>query len=379
MPEDLIQQATIRVTDITPKTKWIFVELRTGGGLAGVGEATAQGREEAVVSAFKAMAGSAIGRVPHALIAHLKVQSLPTLAHSAVVSALDQAAWDILGRSKEISVAAALGGEHRRHIHVYANINRRTLDRSPAGFARSAGEAIAAGHEAIKIAPFDEATPDARRQGRLRDAVGVGLERMRAVREQIGGDRRLMIDCHWRLDRPTAEYVIDAAAEAGLYWVECPLPENDEHLDAIRTLRAHANAQGVKLAGCEEMIRLDGFLPFLKSGAYDVLMPDAKYAGGLRELLVIAEHAERAGMAVSPHNPSGPVCHAASLQLCAAMPQDEFLEMQFDETPLFERLQTPSLPVARQGVIALPAGPGLGLALDHTAMEQTKILEWTTA
>ncbi|TXI09132.1 MAG: hypothetical protein E6Q76_06400 [Rhizobium sp.] len=379
MTDDVIERATIRVAAITPKTRWIFVELALRSGAVGLGEATAQNREDAVVEAFRSVTGSGVvGLSPQTLIARLRQANLGDLPMSSAVSALDQASWDLVGKASGRSVASALGTEHRRTIRAYANINRRTLDRSREGFAQSAAQAIAAGHEAIKIAPFDEATPDARREGKLATAVQPGLARMRVVREVIGPGRRLMIDCHWRFDVPVAEYVIDAAAEVGLYWVECPLPETAENIAAIRSLRDHANRRGVKLAGCEEMTRLDGFLPFLKSGAYDVLMPDVKYAGGLEDMLTIAAYAAKAGIAISPHNPSGPISHAASLQICAAMEQEDFLETQFDETDLFGRLQAPLLPVAQSGSIALPDGSGLGLALDAATLGQTQTFEWTT-
>jgi galactonate dehydratase len=378
MSVDLIAQASIRVAAITPKTKWIFVELRTSSGAIGVGEATTQGKEDFVVDAFKALVHPlAGGRSPRDLVTHLERKPLPLLPISSVVSALDQAVWDLIGKDEGQSVASALGGVCHRHITAYANINRRTTDRTLEGFAKSAGEAIAYGHRAIKIAPFDEAIPGMRGD-ELRQAVGHGIARMLAVREEIGRERRLMIDCHWRLDLTTARYVIDAAAEAGLYWVECPLPEAHENIPSIKALRIHANKCGVRLAGCEEMIRLDGFAPFLNAGAYDVLMPDVKYVGGLNELLRIAERATKAGIEISPHNPSGPICHAASLQVCAALPQNSFLETQYDEADLFEKLQARPLPKLCDGKFGLSTCPGLGVSLDGEAVKQVEIFRWDT-
>ena len=68
------------------------------------------------------------------------------------------------------------------------------------------------------------------------------------------------------------------------------------------------------------MTGLEGFRPFLEAGIYDVIMPDVKYAGGLRELLRIGEFAAGLGVACSPHNPSGPIAHAHSLHLSAHLP-----------------------------------------------------------
>ena len=379
-----MRRATIAVTRITPKTRWIFVTVEWASGLQGVGEATASGREAAVVAAFQRIAPRLLGQTSSSLPRLLAECPLGDLPEAAVVSSLDQTGWDLVskrqGRRLADVLATATGSEaNHGRIGLYANINRRTLDRSSEGFAASARAAIAAGYEAIKIAPFDEATPEARRNGSLAEAMEAGVARIRSVRSAIGPTRRLMVDCHWRLDTPATRRLIDIAAELGLYWIECPLAETPAHLDELCVLRTQANARGIKLAGCEEMIRREGFAPFLAAGAYDVIMPDVKYVGGLREMLALADVAARRGVQVSPHNPSGPVCHAMSLHVCAAMRGADLLERQFDETPLFDALQVPRLPVVAHGATALPAPPGLGLSLHSETLARVTELHWSCA
>lgn len=374
---DRVRRAALTVVTVTPKTRWIFVELAAASGLEGVGEATAIGREADVRAAFQRLMPLIFDLAEAAPVPAQRRPALPALADAAAYSALDQALSDIAARRRGMPVAALLGGLRRDTVPLYANINRRTADRSPAGFADSARTAAAAGHRAFKIAPFDEATPEARRAGHLAEAVRPGLERAGAVRAAIGPASPLMIDCHWRLEAGTAERVIDAAAEIGIHWVECPLPETAEHLDALARLRAHAHRRGLRLAGCEEMIRVEGFAPFLQAGAYDVIMPDAKYVGGLGEMMALAEAAARYGVEVSPHNPSGPVCHAASLQACAAMAAPGLLEVQFDETPLFQALQAPPLPPPVAGAAPLPQVAGLGIALDRSVLDRLSPERWT--
>jgi galactonate dehydratase len=163
------------------------------------------------------------------------------------------------------------------------------------------------------------------------------------------------------LNRAAAEAVLQATASERLHWLECPVPEVPEMLDTLRALRRAANAIGVRLAGCEEMSQVAGFAPFLD--VYDVMMPDAKYVGGLREMLRVAETLQAHGVAFSPHNPSGPVCHAASLHVCAVVPALDRLEMQYAETPRFDEIVGHALPRASGGAFALPAAPGLGVRL----------------
>jgi galactonate dehydratase len=171
--------------------------------------------------------------------------------------------------------------------------------------------------------------------------------------------------------------IAEAAVEAAVSWMECPLPETPEQFADLKRLRALAHKHGMRLTGGEHEIRLAGFKPFLDAGVYDVMMPDAKYAGGLAEMLRIAEAFARAGVGFSPHNPTGPVCHAASLQVAAAVENLDSLEMQFDETEHFDGLQLPHLTSPEAGAATLPPSPGLGLALDPGRLARLRSAQWS--
>ena len=350
---------------VSPKTVWSFIELTDGDGRIGVGEATRGQREAQMREVLALYQGRVLGQAPAAIdLGPLRVaaQSLPEFA---VISALDQAVSDLDAQQRGITVAELLGPVLRREIAAYANINRGIAQRTPDGFAAQARFAIADGFKAIKIAPFDEVTL----YGKSNDDpsswnIEPGLARIAAVRDAAGPDIELMVDCHWRLNRVAAEAVLVATAPQKLYWLECPVPEKRELFDTIRHLRGKANALDVRLAGCEEMTMLAGFQPFLDAGAYDAMMPDAKYVGGLREMLRVGDALKARGVSFSPHNPSGPVCHAASLHVCAVSPAFTRLEVQYAETPLFDEIVGGALPRAVDGAFALPSTPGLGVRLD---------------
>ena len=261
-------------------------------------------------------------------------------------------------------LADALGGAQREGVPVYANINRRTEIRTPEGFASSACDALDAGFGALKVAPFDEVTPADCSRGDVASSIDAGLARVAAVRAVAGAGCRLMVDCHWRFDEAAAARMIDAAATHAVHWIECPLPETRENLGALSRLRKRANAHGILLAGMELGIGVDAFRPFCEAAVYDVMMPDIKYVGGLREMLRCADLFREHGVAMSPHNPSGPAAHAASLHVSAAMEHIDMLELQFDESPLFQALVAGGLPVPQRGISALPGGAGLGIHLD---------------
>lgn len=350
---------------VSPKTVWSFVELVDTDGRIGVGEATLDKREPQMRAALERFEGAVAGSAPTEVELAIQRSAARSLAEFAVVSALDQAIWDLVAQQRGVSVAAALGPVLRDSIPVYANINRGIACRTPEGFAAQARRAIADGFGAIKIAPFDEVKlyGDA---AATRESWNLepGLARIAAVRDAIGTDVQLMVDCHWRLNRAAADAVLRAVEPLRLYWLECPLPERPELLDTIRDVRNVANSRGIRLAGCEDVSLVTGFARFLDSACYDVMMPDAKYVGGLREMLRVADALHAHGVAFSPHNPSGPVCHAASLQVCAIASSLQHMEMQYAETPLFDDLVDGALPRAAEGYIAVPTTPGLGVRLD---------------
>ena len=365
-----LHSATLHFARITHKTCWSFVRLTTEDGRTGEGEATLQGREDGVLAAAE-------GLVPLALreatlddpSAFARRHAPESIERASVVSALDQALWSLHAQVGGRSLAQVLG-MRRDHVPVYANINRRTELRTPAGFAASAEVALAAGHMAFKLAPFDEVNPAVCAQGDGVRAMRKGIERIAAVREVIGEDARLMVDCHWRFDEATARELNEAAAKLGVYWIETPIAETAENIPALVCLRRQCNALGLRQAGLEMGIGWDAFRPFCEAGAYDVVMPDVKYMGGLHEVLRAASACGELGVQVSPHNPTGPICHAVSLHVSAALGAFDMLEMQFDESPLFDELVGARFGTVHEGQLAPPSTPGLGVVLSEEVLQR---------
>ena len=325
-----------RAIRVTPRTTWTFARVLAEDGTEGWGEGTLEGRSAEVAAQIEAFNGRlGLGPIPADLV------------KAAAYSAVEQAMWDLKARAAGRPLVELLGGARRERVALYANINRGTTDRSPAGFAARAAEAVELGFGAIKIAPFDGVTPS-EEQG-----IKAGYARIAAAAQAIAKRAELQVDCHWRFAEPAAREALTECARLGVTWFECPLPEVPEHYPAIRRLRAQANAAGLRLAGAELFIGADGFRPLLEQGLYDVVMPDVKYAGGLAECLRIAELAARHGAACSLHNPSGPVCHAHSLHLSAALTGEERLEYQHGETPRFFSI-APGLEAPSGGSAAPP-------------------------
>lgn len=365
-----LRTATLHIVRITHKTCWSFIRLHTHDGLVGEGEATLTGQEDALLAAAERLVPLALRGATPESPSGFALQHAPTgIQEAGIVSALDQALWSLHAQRAGQSLADVLGLQ-RRQVPVYANINRRTELRTPEGFADSARAAMAAGYAAFKLAPFDEVSTAMCAQGNGPQAMRAGLARVAAVCEAVGPGARVMVDCHWRFDEATARQLNEAAARLGVYWIECPIPEVPDNIPALAVLRQQANALGMLQAGLEMGIGWDSFRPYCEGGAYDVVMPDMKYAGGIHQIQAISAGCASLGVLVSPHNPSGPICHAASLQVSATLGAFDMLELQFDESPLFDALvRTPFAPVLG-GLTVPPAGSGLGVVLDEAVMHQ---------
>ncbi|MEP3438796.1 MAG: mandelate racemase/muconate lactonizing enzyme family protein [Hoeflea sp.] len=369
MSDPVILSVHPRTVDVSPKTSWSFVEIATDDGLVGTGEATVNGSADDLKKAAWAMQDILKGRPASQITvaAATAAGSLDGFTGRAMSCASEQALWDIAAQRAGRPLYDLLGGAVRQRIPMYANINRAPRERTPQAFAQAARKAVDAGYRYIKMAPFDEVDVRQDPAGCV-TSMQPGLDRLAAVQQIIGGEAQLMVDAHWRFDAASAMRLIAAAAELGLVWVECPIPETAAAIETIRRLRAEANRRGMWLAGCERETSLANLLPYLQGGCYDVVMPDVKYVGGVTALLASVRLAAAFGARVAPHNPTGPVCHMASLHVSAAAPQDGFLmlEHQLGESPLFFDAVTGSVPAATglsQGTCDLPSGPGLGVAL----------------
>ena len=368
--DSTLSSASLHFVRVTHKTCWTFVRLHTGDGRIGEGEATLTGREDALLAAAERLVPVALSQAtPQHPNRFAECHAPDNIEDAGIVSAIDQALWSLHAQDKDQSLAGTLG-VRRDRIPVYANINRRTDNRSPDGFAASAQAAIAGGHTAFKVAPFDEVSPAVCAQGDGVQAMQTGLARVAAVRDAIGPQVRLMVDCHWRFDEATARALNEAAARWDVHWIETPLSESEANIPALVRLRRQCNALGIRQAGLETSVGWETMRPFCQAGAYDVVMPDMKYIGGVREMERTAVECEALDVQLSPHNPSGPICHAASLQVSASLDAFDMLELQFDESPLFDSLVDAPFPAIIDGHAVLPPGLGLGVKLVEGILDQ---------
>jgi galactonate dehydratase len=354
----------------TERTVWLMIRLRTDAGLTGVGEASDAfgfantskqdaGRMESELRRFFALVE---GKSPLDIESYrqrgrpLAVQG--GLAAATAYSAIEQALWDLAGKSLDVPSYSLFGGRVRDTLQVYANINRATKPRTPAGFAAAAKAAVAQGFRAVKAAPFDGFPPPGSSPAAIEAAVDTGIACVAAMRDAIGPTVELMIDCHSFFDVALAERVARILEPQQLAWYEEPVAPTrlDETIEIRRRIRQ-------PMAGGEILFGVAGFAPLTRGRAVNVIMPDVKHCGGLLELTHIAAMADADGVSVAPHNPSGPVSTAASIQVCAVIKNFRLLEFQWGEVDWRgEVLNPPEL--FAHGAIGVPDRPGFGIELN---------------
>ena len=354
------------IINVSSRTNWFFVRVTTEDGASGIGEASLNGLEPLQLAYVEMLGRELIGQPIAALGRELRVypHAPAGLVAASVRSALEQALTDVRAKRDGVPVHRWLGTALRDAVRVYANINRRTRDRSPQGFAKSARDAAGIGFGAIKIAPFDGVVWEDFADPEARKRIAVGLDRVFAAREAVGPDVDLLVDCHWRFDEPTAAAVLRELSTAKIFWLECPISEQPEHWPALARLRALANEYGMRLAGAETQVGVAAFQRFGAAKLFDVVMPDIKYCGGFAEMRRIAGATGAHGVSVAPHNPTGPVCNMASIHACALAENFLILEYQLAESPLYSAVVKGIEPALVEGCFEVPQAPGLGIALD---------------
>lgn len=353
-----IKSVDTEIVHVNHRGNWLFVRLHAEDGTTGIGEAS-HGGDDQVKQFIQSLEPDLKGFNVFNLEAFRQRFFRDTEGHAylTAISGIEHALWDLSGKALGVPIYQLMGGKCRNQIRLYANINRATLDRSPQGFARNAEQAVSEGFTAIKCAPFDDVSASDISKGTIATAIGEGIDRIRAIRAAIGVEIDLLVDCHSRFNPGLIIQTAKALDDLNLFWIEDPVPLND--LDAV----AHVSAStSMPIATGERLHTLNDFDRLLKHGRVDYILPDVKHVGGLLGLKKIATLAETTNVKITPHNPSGPVATAASVQCMANVPNFGLLEYAWGEVDWRSTLVDPPEQI-QDGFIELSTLPGLGISL----------------
>lgn len=354
-----IKNVETEIIHVNHRGNWIFVKLHAEDGTIGIGEASHGRDDERVRHLIGTLKPDIIGINVFELEAfrHRFFRESEGHSYHTAISGIEQAMWDLAGKTLGVPSYQLLGGKCRNRIRLYANINRATVDRSPLGFARNAEQAVDEGFTAIKCAPFDGVSVSDISKGTLTSAIHLGIDRIRAIRTAIGPEIDLMVDCHSRFNSGLIIQTAKALDDLNLFWIEDPVPLTD--LDAV----AHVSqSTSMPIATGERLRTLTDFDQLLKRGRVDYILPDVKHVGGLLGLKKIATLAETTNVKITPHNPSGPVATAASVQCMASVPNFGILEYAWGEVDWRSTLVNPPEQII-DGFIEVSTRSGLGISL----------------
>ena len=349
----------------TERTEWTFARIHDAAGVSADVELTS-GDDTCEVVRLVTDATASLKGAPIASEADVPAmldldehRPRRDLALATALSALRTGASIIQAVKCGVSLTVALGGQQRDSVPLYANINRGLFatPRTPSDFAAAAERAVRGGFRAVKCAPFDEVGPEGGT-----DAVRLarpGIRRAAAVRDAVGPDVTLLVDCHSRFDIESAVIVAEELAELGIDWFEEPVQPTEDSAGLARI----AARVPVVVAGGEKGYGEKLFADLIARGAVEVIMPDIKYCGGVAVAARSGIAAVQAGGGVSLHSPSGPVSLLASGHVTAAMPGAMPLEHAVYEADWRADLLTPPELVS-YGRLHVPAGLGLGAELN---------------
>ena len=356
----------MKVTDVKTftvdcfRTNWIFVKVYTDEGICGVGEATLEYKEKALVGAVEHIKEYLVGEDPRDIERHFHSvyrdaywRGGPVLM--SALSAVEMALWDILGKSLGVPVYRLLGGKIHEKVRIYVN-GWFSGAKEPEEFAEKAKKAVSRGITAMKWDPFGKNYLN------ISNAeLDKSLRCVAAVREAVGDGIDLLIEGHGRFNIPTGIKIANELEQFKPMLFEEPVPP--DNLDALREVKDRTN---LAISAGERLYTRWDYKPLFDKMAADYIQPDVSHAGGIMELKKIAAEAECRYIPFAPHNPSGPVANAATLQLAANCPNFCILEIMYSDVTWRADVTDEKLEYA-DGYMTIPDKPGLGIEINEEA------------
>ncbi len=340
------------------RTNWVFVKVITDSGLYGVGEATLEYREPTVVQAIKELERYLVGKDPHNIEAfwHDAYRDAYWRGGVVLMSALagvEMALWDIKGKALGVPVYQLLGGKVRDSVKCYANAWFAGA-KKPEEFAQKAKIAVKNGFSGLKWDPFGKEylNIDPKHLNEALDCIA-------AVKDAVGDQVHLIIEGHGRFNVPTAVRIGNALEKFGILWFEEPIPPDDKK--GIAWVRSKI---ATPVSGGERLYSRFEYADYLRMECADFWQPDVSHAGGIMEVRKIAAMAESHYIPVCPHNPSGPIANAATLQLAACIPNFYLLETMANDIPWRADVSTEKVKFENSEMF-IPDLPGLGIDINE--------------
>lgn len=350
----------MKITDLqtyvvgNPWKNWVFVKLETDEGISGLGEATAGLSTKPSVGDVEELRRHVIGEDPrHPERLWYKMHKSRYFGTSKGMSAIEQACWDILGKSLGVPCWQLFGGKHHQHLRVYAN-GWYQGPRTPEDFAERAAAMAGKGYTALKFDPFGGAY---KQIGKESEAVAIDI--VRAVRDAVGPNVDLLIEFHDRFTVSTAIRVGRKLDEFAPMWFETPVRSHDlaGHIEVAR------NVETPVVLG-EAFNELRQFADLLAYRVIDIVQPEPQSLGPSRALKSFGI-AQAYDALIACHQAQSPFCTAMNAHLHASIP-NFLIHENFDDSLepwTWDLLQ--GTPRVENGYLTVPDTPGWGVEFNE--------------
>ena len=351
--------------------EYVFIEVSTDEGITGWGEITGTlpVANRSVCAALRHVSDLIEGDDPRLIemIWNKIFRSFTYMgsrgATTNIISAIDIALWDIRGKVLGLPISELFGGPVRDGVPIYCHPQNGS---SIEEMVQHVKAIVETGQKALKLDPFQphhEEESNGYLTGKLSaESENLGADRIAAIREAVGPDIEVMIDCHGRFDAPTAIRLAKALEPYNIWWFEEPVPVESTH--ALRQVRENV---GLPICVGERLHTRWEFVPILENELADFIMPDVTWTGGISEIKKIATMAEAYYVPISPHDASGPVNVLAGAHAMASVPNHYRVETSRAKLNAYDEYIDHSLDI-RGDKIYLSDRPGLGIELDRDYM-----------
>ncbi len=350
---------------------FVFVKLTTDCGVSGIGEAYCVPFDPHLVARMieDVFARYVAGHDPHDIESMWRrvyssgFTQHPDLTVMGVLSALEMACWDIVGKAANQPVYKLLGGRVHERLRAYTYIYPRPGDATdvysdPELAATRAADYLAQGFTALK---FDPAGPYSAFDGRQLSLEALDLcERFAAtLRAAVGSRADLLFGTHGQMTAAGAIRLARRLEPHDPLWLEEPVPP-----DAPEEMAKVARATSIPIATGERLATKYDFARLLRAGAAAILQLNLGRVGGLLEAKKIAGMAEVDHVQIAPHLYCGPVVGAANIQLATCSPNFLILESIEDWGGFHSEIL--EVPIRfEHGHVIPPTAPGLGVVLNE--------------
>jgi galactonate dehydratase len=350
---------------------FVFIKLTTDDGIVGCGEVYAGSFHPHVVTSMvhDVAERTLIGQSPFDLERFWRraysrgFSQRPDLALQGVMSGLEMACWDIVGKALDQPVYNLLGGRVHERLRSYTYLypepdDERDVYLDPDLAARRAVEEVERGFTALKFDPAGPYTAMGGHQPSL-DRIGLSVEFLRRIRAAVGDQVDLLFGTHGQFTAAGAIRLASRIEEFDPLWFEEPTPPDD-----IAGMARVARHTTIPIAAGERLTTKVEFARVLEAGAVSIVQPNLGRAGGILEGKKIAAIAESHNAQLAPHLYCGPIVGAANIQLATCSPNFLVLEGIRDWGGFHARLLETPIEWER-GYVIPPTAPGLGVTLNE--------------